>query len=109
MLKYRKIDGKPRFIIGYSQTLVTLGVFILWYGWYGFNPGAAYGLSIGKTVLAGHVAMNSTLSASSSGITSIALLWLMHPNEPLPNIAHVMNGSLILYFVCFVCFLSELN
>ena len=38
--KYRK-DGKSNAIPGHSLTLASLGVFILWFGWFGFNPGSA--------------------------------------------------------------------
>ena len=38
--KYK--NGKPRAILGHNLTIATLGVFILWIGWLGFNPGARW-------------------------------------------------------------------
>ena len=38
-------DGSPNAISGHSMPLVALGVFILWFGWYGFNPGSALGIT----------------------------------------------------------------
>jgi Amt family ammonium transporter len=54
--------------------LVVLGTFILWFGWYGFNCGSTLGMSDAATgALAAQVAMNTTIAASSGGITVFGL------------------------------------
>jgi Amt family ammonium transporter len=66
--KYDK-DGKPRAIPGHSIVLAALGVFILWFGWFGFNPGST--LSAHHTRIA-VIAVNTNLAASAAAL--IALL-----------------------------------
>lgn len=65
----RYVDGKPVPIAGFSTTLVTIGVFILWFGWYGFNPGSTLGLSGGYFLVAGEVAVNTTIAAGTAALT----------------------------------------
>jgi len=58
----------------HSIPLVVLGTFILWFGWYGFNCGSTLGMSDAATgALAAQVAMNTTIAASSGGITVFGL------------------------------------
>jgi Amt family ammonium transporter len=61
-------NGKPRAIPGHSITLATLGVFILWFGWFGFNPGStcdAHHLRISV------IAVNTNLAASAGGLAAL--------------------------------------
>jgi len=53
----------------HNLPLVVLGTFILWFGWYGFNPGSTLGISSAETgALAAQVAMNTTIAAATGGI-----------------------------------------
>ena len=65
--------GETRAIPGHNIAIATIGMFILWFGWYGFNPGSTLGLSDGGAELAARVAVTTTLSAGAGGIT--AMLW----------------------------------
>ena len=58
----------------HNLPLVVLGTFSLWFGWYGFNPGSTLGMHDAATgAMAAQVAMNTTLSAASGGITVFIL------------------------------------
>jgi len=62
----------------HNQALSVLGTFILWFGWYGFNPGSTLGMSDNATAQkAALVAMNTTLSASTGGLTVFTLRYFM--------------------------------
>jgi len=87
----RFVDGKPRTIVGYSLTLVMLGVCILWFGWYGFNPGSTLGLSLGKSLLAGKVAVNTSISASTATVVGFIIFSLKDVSKEIPDLAGIMN------------------
>jgi len=64
--KYSK-DGKSHAIPGHSITLGALGVFILWFGWFGFNPASSYGLSTDANALdVSNVFMTTNIAAAFS-------------------------------------------
>jgi len=63
----------------HNQALSVLGTFILWFGWYGFNPGSTLGMSDNATAMkAALVAMNTTLSASTGGLTVFTLKYFQN-------------------------------
>jgi ammonium transporter, Amt family len=81
--------GKP--IAGHSISLATLGVFILWFGWYGFNPGSTLALSGGFAAIAAKVAVNTTLAA---GAGAVATVFLSKMRTGYYDVGLVLNGTL---------------
>src|SRR6184192_2028390 len=65
--KFKRDGGGP--MLPHDLTVATVGGLILWFGWYGFNPGST--LSAMDLVGIGRVAANTTLAACSAGLTSI--------------------------------------
>jgi Amt family ammonium transporter len=67
-------DGKPNVIPGHSMPLVGLAVLILWFGWFGFNPGSTLGAIGGRFA---EVAVVTNLAAASGVIGAMATIWLI--------------------------------
>ena len=84
-----KADGSANAIAGHSIPLASLGVFILWFGWFGFNPGST--LSVGDGSLIARVALNTNLAAAVGGITAMFTVWKMFGK---PDLSMAMNGAL---------------
>ncbi|MFC1806823.1 ammonium transporter [Candidatus Omnitrophota bacterium] len=82
-------DGSANAIAGHSIPLASLGVFILWFGWFGFNPGST--LSVGDGSLIARVAINTNLAAAIGGITAMLTVWKMFGK---PDLSMAMNGAL---------------
>ncbi len=84
--KYRP-DGSANPIPGHALVLGTLGVFLLWIGWFGFNPGSytAGVCSIGR------VAMTTNLAACAGTIAALVTAWLIMGK---PDLTMALNGSL---------------
>jgi Amt family ammonium transporter len=82
-------NGKPNVIAGHSIPLASLGVFILWFGWFGFNPGSS--LSVGDGSLIALVAINTNLAAAAGGISAMITVWKMFGK---PDLSMAMNGAL---------------
>ena len=84
-------DGSINPIPGHSLSMATLGVFILWFGWYGFNPGSTLGLTGGFAALAAKVAVNTTLAAGA-GTVCCALISKMRTGKYDTGLT--LNGAL---------------
>ena len=84
------IDGKPRAIAGHNIPLASLGVFILWFGWFGFNSGSTLGVENGGMDIA-RVAINTNLAAALGGIAAMATVWMRFGK---PDLSMAMNGAL---------------
>jgi len=82
-------DGKPNVIAGHSIPLASLGVFILWFGWFGFNPGSS--LHVGDGSLIALVAINTNLAAAAGGIFAMITVWKIFGK---PDLSMAMNGAL---------------
>ncbi len=87
-----KRDGSSRAMPGHSLTISTLGVFILWIGWYGFNPGSQLAIvGIDNTNAVMMIAVNTTLSAAAGGIMVMAFAWFRFKK---PDLSMALNGIL---------------
>lgn len=85
--KYSK-DGKVNAIPGHSITLAALGVFILWFGWFGFNPGSTLS---GMNQAIGKIAVNTNIAAAMGANLSMIYTWLKYKK---PDVSMTLNGSL---------------
>jgi len=88
--KYLKINNKivVKSIPGHNLTIAGLGVFILWFGWYGFNPGST--LSAGTGAIA-TIAVTTTLAAAAGAIVALFFTWIWF-KRPDPSMS--LNGAL---------------
>ncbi len=85
-------NGKAVAIPGHSTTLATLGVFILWLGWFGFNPGsqlAASGESNAKAIALIFVTTN--IAAAGGALSTMVYIWLQYRK---PALSMTLNGAL---------------
>lgn len=80
-------SGKPREIRGHNLTLVALGGFILWFGWFGFNGGS----TVGASVQIGLINLNTQLAASAGAVGSMLIALLAR--RPI-LLTETVNGSL---------------
>lgn len=88
--KYDK-DGNARAIPGHSLTLGSLGVFILWFCWFGFNGGSTVALSNGAAETAARVFVTTNLAAAFATITVMIVTWIRYKK---PDISMTLNGTL---------------
>lgn len=80
-------DGKPRAILGHNLPLAALGVFILWFGWFGFNPGST---TTGDGSI-GYIAVTTNLSAAAGAIVAMMTAWVLLKK---PDASMALNGAL---------------
>jgi len=85
--KYK--NGKPNAIPGHSLTLGTLGVFVLWIGWFGFNPGST--LSLSNPGLVANIFVTTNAAAAAGGIATLIVTWLRYGK---PGLGMTLNGVL---------------
>jgi Amt family ammonium transporter len=89
--KYGK-DGKVKAIPGHNLLLGALGVFILWFGWFGFNPGSQLAASGTDNAIAiGHIAVTTNLAAAAGAVTAMIVAWFRY-KRPVLSIS--LNGAL---------------
>ena len=89
--KYGK-DGKSRAIPGHNLTIAALGVFILWFGWFGFNPGSQLAAATTNDARAiSHVFLTTNLAACAGGFFALAVSWMKYGK---PSLSLTLNGIL---------------
>ncbi len=85
--KYTK-DGKINPIPGHNMSIATIGVFVLWLGWFGFNPGST--MAADPKAIA-HVLMTTNTAAIAATLSSTAIAWLILGK---PDLGMTLNGCL---------------
>ena len=87
--KYRK-NGNVNAIPGHNLPLAAIGAFILWFGWFGFNPGSTLG-AVGNWELIGTVATNTFLASAAGGISTMFYTYFRYGQI---DITMTINGVL---------------
>ena len=89
--KYGK-DGKPRAILGHNLTFAALGVFILWFCWFGFNGASTVGMDTDELIVrAGRVFFNTNLAAAVACCATLIFTWLRYGK---PDVSMTYNAAL---------------
>ncbi len=81
-------DGKPKAIPGHNLPLAALGVFILWFGWFGFNAGSTVS---GESLSIGFISMNTSLAAAAGAVMAMITIWI---KSGKPDVSMTLNGAL---------------
>ena len=87
-----KFNGKAKAIPGHNLTFAALGVFILWFGWFGFNPGSQLAASGADNANAiSKIFVTTNLAAAAGAITSMIVSWMRYKR---PQLSMTLNGAL---------------
>lgn len=80
-------DGTPRLIAGHNIPIAALGVFLLWFGWFGFNAGST--LIANSSI--GRIAVNTTIAPAAAALSAMISMWFV---QGRPDVGITLNGSL---------------
>jgi len=84
-------NGKSNAIVGHNMLFGALGVFILWLGWFGFNPGSELAISGGSANNVAGIVITTNLAAAAGGAVALFLTWFKYGK---PDISMTLNGAL---------------
>lgn len=87
--KYSK-DGKPHAFPGHSLTLGALGVFILWFGWFGFNPASSLAIN-GLESNVSRIFVTTNMAAAVAATVAMTVTWIRYGK---PDVSMTLNGAL---------------
>ena len=83
-------DGRPNAIPGHNMAYTTLGVIILWFGWFGFNPGSTLSVVTGDRIgYFAYVALTTNVAAAAGAIGAVTTAWL---GLKKPDLSMMLNG-----------------
>jgi Amt family ammonium transporter len=83
-------DGRANAIPGHNMAYVTLGVLILWFGWFGFNPGSTLGVVTGDRIgYFAYVALTTNVAAAAGALGAVTTSWLVLRK---PDLSMMLNG-----------------
>ena len=80
-------EGKPNAIPGHNLPLGAAGVFVLWIGWFGFNPGS----TVAANAEIGYIAMTTNLAAAMAAVVTMIITWIRYGK---PDVSMTLNGAL---------------
>jgi len=86
--KGKYVNGKAKAIMGHNMPLLTIGVFLLWLGWFGFNGGSVLSADPGAV---SYVLVTTSLAAAAGIMGAMSATWIIHKK---PDLTMVLNGSL---------------
>ena len=81
-------DGRILPIFGHNMSMATMGVFLLWLGWFGFNPGSTTAVGGGGFAI---IAVTTNAAAASGALAAMATSWILFRR---PDISMMLNGAL---------------
>src|SRR5512133_569472 len=85
-------DGRANPIPGHNMPYAVLGTIILWFGWFGFNPGSTLGVVTGDRIgYFGYVALTTNIAAAAGAVGGLASAWWILRK---PDISMMLNGVL---------------
>ncbi|MFO7655783.1 MAG: ammonium transporter [Bacteroidales bacterium] len=86
------VKGKANAIPGHNLTYGALGVFILWFGWFGFNPGSQLAISGNDNAVAvSHIFITTNLAAAAGAVAAMLVAWVRYKR---PTLSLTLNGAL---------------
>ncbi|WMI66861.1 ammonium transporter [Aestuariibaculum sp. YM273] len=85
------LNGKPIEMHGHNQMYATLGVFILWLGWFGFNGGSQLAWGGDDATAASQVVLVTNLAAAAGALSALLFTWIKNGK---PNLSMTLNGAL---------------
>lgn len=86
------VNGKAKAIPGHNLTYGALGVFILWFGWFGFNPGSQLAASGDDNAIAvAHIFITTNLAAAAGAFAAMFVAWMRYKR---PTLSLTLNGAL---------------
>ncbi|MCU4173702.1 ammonium transporter [Carboxylicivirga sp. N1Y90] len=86
-----KYNGKTNAIPGHNMVLGALGVFILWLGWFGFNPGSQLAISGDNAYSVALIVITTNLAAAAGAVTTMFVTWIRYGK---PDLSMTLNGAL---------------
>src|SRR5882672_9327955 len=85
-------DGRANPIPGHNMPYAVLGTIILWFGWFGFNPGSTLGVVTGDRIgYFGYVALTTNIAAAAGAVGGLVSAWLIIKK---PDVSMMLNGVL---------------
>jgi Amt family ammonium transporter len=84
-------DGRANPIPGHNIPFAVLGTIILWFGWFGFNPGSTLSVDFGGYGYFAYVALTTNIAAAAGAVTGMCVAWVKLGK---PDISMMLNGTL---------------
>src|SRR5216683_3412576 len=84
-------DGRANPIPGHNIPYAVLGTLILWFGWFGFNPGSTLSVDFGGFGYFAYVALTTNIAAAAGAVTGMCVAWVKLGK---PDISMMLNGAL---------------